>query len=114
MTRWLWIAGNLAAWAALLSVGQDAGAAVRICGTEVTGFASAPTEIEARRQALKDWKSKAAAIGENYTNWRISAHRQLTCRPGPAQEVHCFAVARPCIIDQAPNTFELRRNRRDI
>lgn len=114
MKRWLRISERLAVWVVLLGASQETGAAVRICGSEVTGFASAPTEDEAKRQALKNWKSKAAQMGENYTNWRISAHRQLTCIPGSAQEVHCSAVARPCIIDQAPNTFELRRNRRDI
>ena len=102
------------AWAALIGLSKTASGAVRVCSPQVAGFASAPTEIEAKREALKAWKSKAAASGANYANWRLSTDRKFTCKQSPALDFHCFAVARPCIIEHAPDTLEMRKNRQDI
>lgn len=98
-----------------LGLASEARAAVRICEAKVTGSSSGTTELEAKKNALDDWKSKAAAVhGENYTNWRLSSDRQLSCQPNPDSTFRCFATGRPCIIDNAPGTLDIRRKRQEI
>ena len=99
---------------AALSGTQNSTAAVRMCQAQTIGLASAPTEIEAKKKALVDWKAKAVLFGENYTNWSLSAERSLECKADGNGMFACVAQAMPCIVDNAPNTFEIRKKRRDI
>lgn len=87
-------------------------AAVRLCEeTLSSGIAAAPTEKEARKEALADWRAKALQHGEAYASWRLSAGKLLKCLPRPGDGYECVARASPCTIEQAPDRRELRRKR---
>lgn len=88
--------------------------AVRECGAPVTGLGSGGNEAAAKKVALDDWKTKAAALGEGYTSWRLATNRFLECKPDSSGSVVCAARGAPCTIEQAPATRELRKNRLDI
>ncbi len=85
------------------SIIADAHAAVRTCAKLVVGAPqSAPTELQARKQALEAW---AKAAGTVPSAWRLAADKQTACAPIGAQiapATTCVVRARPCLIDQTP------------
>lgn len=98
--------------AALTAAPRPGFAAVRLCEETVSsGIAAAPTEKEARKEALADWRAKALQHGEAYASWRLSAGKLLKCLPRPGDGYECVARASPCTIEQAPDRRELRRKR---
>jgi hypothetical protein len=80
-----------------------AAAAVRTCAAAVVGAPqSAPTELQARKQALEAW---AKAAGTVPSAWRLAADKHTACAPVPGQSgaaTTCVVRARPCLIDQMP------------
>jgi hypothetical protein len=78
-------------------------AAVRTCTDLVVGTPqSAPTELQARKQALEAW---AKAAGTVPNAWRLAADKHTACAPISGQTAPattCVVRARPCLIDQAP------------
>jgi hypothetical protein len=81
----------------------DAQAAVRTCAAAVMGPPqSAPTELQARKQALEAW---AKAAGTVPSAWRLATDKHTACAPITGQTAPattCVVRARPCLIDQAP------------
>ena len=77
-------------------------AAVRQCREIVSSdIASAPSEREAKRQALTQWHVKAAKLGAGFDSWRLAADKALKCFP-KAGGFECVAFGRPCLIQQSP------------
>ena len=93
---------GLAALAAVAIGSTAAGAAVRVCEAPLAKVAKAATESEARKQALAGWRDGARTKGEGYTRWELADHRQVVCTKVEAGGFQCLALARPCIIQQAP------------
>ena len=78
-------------------------AAVRICGAQLqSDVVSAPTEFEAKKGALAQWREKAAKLGTGYDGWHIAAEKVLKCFPKNGA-FECVAVGNPCVIQQNPN-----------
>jgi hypothetical protein len=86
-------------------------AAVRVCGEIIIATSTAPTELEAKKAALDQWKASASMLGAGFVAWRLAADRVLHCRPGEGGKFACVAKGRPCTIEQAPDTREIRRKR---
>lgn len=86
-------------------------AAVRICGQPVVAAASAATEREAKKAALAQWKAAASVLGPGYEAWRLASEKVLHCKPGAAGAIDCVAKGRPCTIEQAPDTRDIRKKR---
>jgi hypothetical protein len=88
---------------AVLAAQDPANAAVRTCAAAVMGQPqSAPTEIQARKQALEAW---AKAAGTVPSAWRLATDKHTACAPLAGQTAPattCVVRARPCVIDQAP------------
>jgi hypothetical protein len=84
-------------------MGLPANAAVRRCMQPVVGPPqAAPTELQARKQALEAW---AKAAGTVPSAWRLATDKQVVCGPVAGQTAPattCVVRARPCLIDQAP------------
>lgn len=81
-----------------------ANAAVRKCGPIVSSeIVTAATEFEAKKKALDQWRTKAAALGSYFDNWRLAAEKSLKCFP-KASAFECVAFGSPCLIDQTPKT----------
>ena len=95
-------------------ISPSATAAVRVCSSAITSTAIAGTEPDARKSALDSWKVAAEKLGAGYASWRLAADRILKCKIEGGDKFVCMASGRPCIIEQAPNTRELRKNRLDI
>jgi hypothetical protein len=78
-------------------------AAVRTCAAPVVGAPqSAPTELQARKQALEAW---AKAAGTVPSAWRLAADKHTACAPITGQTAPattCIVRARPWLVDQAP------------
>jgi hypothetical protein len=78
-------------------------AAVRTCAAPVLGAPqSAPTELQARKQALEAW---AKAAGTVPSAWRLATDKHTACAPIAGQSgaaTTCVVRARPCLIDQMP------------
>ena len=75
-------------------------AAVRVCKAHVTSkLISADSEIEAKREAIKDWTEKAKASGLGHPSWRIAGYKVLKCIPR-AGRFECVAHGAPCTIKQ--------------
>ncbi len=91
-----------------------ANAAVRMCGEPITATATADTEMKAKKSALDAWKAGAAKLGTGYDGWRLALDKILACKPGSGSTISCIASAKPCTIEQAPNTRELRSKRLDL
>jgi hypothetical protein len=92
---------NAIAWAICLA--SPATAAVRTCAAPVSGAPqSAPTELQARKQALEAW---AKAAGTVPGAWRLATDKHTACAPIAGQSAlatTCVVRARPCLIDQVP------------
>lgn len=107
-------------WAVTLAVAltgpasPSATAAIRFCSSAVTSTAVAGTELDAKKSALDMWKAEAEKLGAGYASWRLAADRILECKPASGGKIACVARGRPCTIEQAPNTRELRQKRLDI
>lgn len=82
----------------------NASAAVRKCGAIVSSeIWVAPTELEAKKKALGEWRAKAAKLGPSFDSWRLAAEKSLKCFK-KTTGYECVAFGAPCIIDQTPNT----------
>jgi putative component of membrane protein insertase Oxa1/YidC/SpoIIIJ protein YidD len=96
----------------LAGLAGNAVAAVRLCEPAVSsGLVTAPTELEAKKNALDAWKAKAAQHGEPYASWRLAADRMLECLPHKNGGFECLATGAPCTIEHAPDRRENRENR---
>ena len=79
-------------------------AAVRKCGAAITSdIATAQTEVEAKKKALKQWQSVAAKRGVGFDSWRLAVGKTLKCFPAQSG-FECIAHGAPCIIDQTPRS----------
>lgn len=82
----------------------NAAAAVRKCAPTITSdIATAPTEIEAKKKALKQWRTAAVKRGEGFDSWRLAVGKTLKCFPA-SSGFECIAHGAPCIIDQTPRS----------
>jgi hypothetical protein len=97
------ILGPVAVAAAIVIPVRDAGAAVRVCRSAVSGaVGEAKTEREAKRLALESWAARAGQNGTAYTSWRLANNKRLACRTGGNGSVRCQATANPCALAQNP------------
>ncbi len=79
-------------------------AAVRKCGpTITTEIVSAPTELEAKKKALAQWRAEALKRGQGFDSWRLADGKALKCFPNTSG-YDCIALGAPCIVDQTPRT----------
>jgi hypothetical protein len=87
-----------------LCLASPARAAVRVCASAVVGTPqSAPTELQARKQALEAWAKTAGTVP---SAWRLAVDKHTACAPITGQTAPattCIVRARPCLIEQAPN-----------
>ncbi len=78
-------------------------AAVRECRAEIVASAAeAGQEVEARRQAMSDWLTRAAQNGPEWTRWQLAGNRRIGCVPVASGRFRCQAAGRPCRIRQVP------------
>ncbi|MEQ1653983.1 MAG: hypothetical protein ABL897_15980 [Hyphomicrobium sp.] len=79
-------------------------AAVRQCGAVVSSeIVTAPTERDAKKKALDQWRAAALKRGPGFDSWRLAANKSLKCfAKGAAYE--CVAFGAPCVIDQTPRS----------
>lgn len=78
-------------------------AAVRTCAERVqSDVVTAPTELDAKKLALAQWRERAAKFGVGYDGWHVAAGKALKCFP-KGGGFECMAVATPCVIQQNPN-----------
>jgi hypothetical protein len=89
--------------AAATSIATDrAGAAVRLCETEVAGEATKQDEVQSRTEALENWRSAVEQrFGAGYVRWELAAPHVLSCAREPGG-MHCVARGRPCTVRQVP------------
>lgn len=93
----------IAALLLLPASATTAAAAIRFCSTAQLGeVAQAPTELEARRQALASWRNKAARAGRAFTNWRLAIKKSSRCARLKDGRYTCVAFAVPCRLMQVP------------
>ena len=64
--------------------------------------AEGSTVTIAKRLALANWLSRAAAFGVEYTRWAISWNHELVCRASSRGTVVCQAAGHPCAVRQVP------------
>ena len=84
---------------------SGATAAVRQCWPIVSSeIASAPTERDAKKMALEQWRAKAQALGPGLDSWRLAHDKSLKCFPKDPQSFECIAFGAPCVIDQTPKS----------
>jgi hypothetical protein len=82
-----------------------ASAAVRQCWPIVSSeIASAPTELDAKKKALEQWRAKAQALGPGLDSWRLAHDKSLKCFPKAPGSFECIAFGAPCVIDQTPKS----------
>lgn len=81
----------------------EAGAAMRNCVRFVVGQATASTELEAKKQAMDDWKKSAVAAGISHPDWRIAASKSFECETEADGQKTCTASADACTITQVPD-----------
>ena len=82
----------------------SAAAAVRKCGPIVSSeITIAPTQLEAKKKALDEWRAKAVTLGPSFGSWRLAAEKSLKCFKKQAG-YECVAFGAPCVVDQTPNT----------
>jgi hypothetical protein len=82
-----------------------ASAAVRQCWPIVSSeIASAPTELDAKKKALAQWRAKAQALGPGLDSWRLAHDKSLKCFPKAPGSFECIAFGAPCVIDQTPKS----------
>lgn len=103
-----------AALVVLITATASAKAAVRTCGDLITTTGTGKDELEAKKAALDLWKAQAESLGTGFGAWRLAIDKVLTCKPEAEGKLICVANARPCTIEQAPNTRELRSKRLDL
>lgn len=93
--------------AAAISEVEPARAAVRACGSRVSGGVQvAETEPRARQLALAAWTAKAvaaAAKGETPPSWKLAISKSLACKRVDEGRFACEASAAPCVIQQVPS-----------
>jgi hypothetical protein len=77
-------------------------AALRYCTTAVTGTGTAESELEARKEAMDDWKAKSITAGIEHPAWRIALAKSIGCESAADGGYVCNAVAAPCTISQVP------------
>lgn len=78
-------------------------AAVRTCAARIqSDIVTAGTEVEAKKRALEQWRSRAAKLGPGFDGWHVAAEKVLKCFP-KAGSFECLAVGSPCVIQQNPN-----------
>jgi hypothetical protein len=77
-------------------------AAMRSCLKLVVGQATAATEIEAKKQAMDDWKKSAVEAGMEHPAWRIAGNKSFTCETEADGQFTCTASGDPCTIVQVP------------
>lgn len=94
--------GMLSLLLAGMWVPGKARAAVRMCYAPVSSeIVRAPSEREAKAEALAQWRAKAATLGDGFTSWRLAAQKALKCFKEQGQFT-CVAFGQPCIIEQNP------------
>ena len=97
---------NRAVCGLVLALGAGAApahAAVRLCMPMISSeIAKGADELATKKQALDDWKAKAAQLGENFAGWQIATEKLITCLPAKPDGFECVARAMPCVIEQAP------------
>lgn len=71
--------------------------AVRAEGTD------AASEAGARRKAIEGWLAAAAAQGNEFTRFALSAERKIDCRRIEAGPYVCSVSAMPCAVLQNPD-----------
>lgn len=77
-------------------------AAMRYCMTTIVGEGAAASEIDAKRRAMDDWKTKSIAAGIEHPAWRIAHEKSLKCENADTGGFVCSAIAGPCTISQVP------------
>lgn len=95
-----WLCGLAVASLTAFATGS-AHAAVRLCPTFIVGQGTAATELEAKKQAMDDWKKSAIAAGIEDPAWRIAFNKSFECEPKDGQ-ITCTASGNPCTIVQVP------------
>jgi hypothetical protein len=98
-------AGALSATLGLVLVLIAAGpsnAAMRYCKGTVVGEGVAESELEAKQQAMADWKAKSVVAGIDYPAWRIALSKSFDCESADDGGYICNATAEPCTISQVP------------
>ena len=84
------------------TLATPASAAMRNCVKLVVGQATAATELEAKKQAMDDWKKSAVAAGIEHPAWRIAANKSFKCETESDGQFTCTASGDPCTITQVP------------
>ncbi len=95
--------------------GWAANAAVRKCRPIVSSeIATAPSELDAKKKALGQWRAKAQALGPGLDSWRLAHSKSLKCFPkAPGSfapgtfapgTFECIAFGAPCVLVQAPKS----------
>ncbi len=88
---------------ALILVAADPSiAAMRYCKDTVVGEGVAESELEAKQQAMADWKAKSVVAGIDYPAWRIALTKSIDCESADDGGYICNATAEPCTISQVP------------
>ena len=75
---------------------------MRNCLRNVVGQATAKSEIEAKKQAMADWKQASVAAGVDNPAWRIAINKSFECEPDDDGQITCTAAGDPCTILQVP------------
>ncbi|MEZ5923226.1 MAG: hypothetical protein R3D57_02465 [Hyphomicrobiaceae bacterium] len=96
------LVGLVLAFSGAIALSVDAHAAMRYCKSAVSGEGTAASEIEAKKQAMADWKAKSVDAGIEHPAWRIAASKSLGCEAGADGVYICNAIAEPCTISQVP------------
>lgn len=99
-----------AAVSMVMVAGCAANAAVRQCWPIVSSeIATAPSERDAKKKALDQWRAKAKALGPGLDSWRLAHNKSLKCFPSAPGSFapgsfECIAFGAPCVIDQTPKS----------
>lgn len=78
-------------------------AEIRTCAPLIqSDVVVAATELDGKKQALEQWRQKAAKFGLGYDGWHVAAEKALKCfsKDGGFE---CMAVGHPCVIQHNPN-----------
>ena len=86
----------------LVNLQAPAHAAMRNCLRNVVGQGTAASELEAKKQAMADWKASAVTAGIENPAWRIAINKTFECEPGDEGQITCTAAGDPCTIIQVP------------
>lgn len=96
------VAVGVVAGALLVGATIPAPGAMRSCMRNVVGQATAKSELEAKKQAMDDWKKSAIEAGLEHPAWRIAGNKSFTCETEADGQVTCTASGEPCTIVQVP------------